>query len=182
MRKVLLTSTILSLGLLTAGVAGAQTVAGSVGLNGSVASRASQFTTDNAVLNIGEMSITTGSGSSVGTFDHTTLDGKSSVLVGWCNGTGATMTVQAFPMLNTGFTGSPPSGFDDRVDFTATAVENATSASASSLNATPGTPATVGLFTSNITVNFSNSATPGGGKMIAGPYAGTVNVTLAPAT
>jgi hypothetical protein len=181
MRKALLTSTILSLALLTAGVADAQSVAGAVGLNGSVAARC-QFTTDNAVLNIGEMSVTTGSGSSLGTFNHTTLDGKSAVLNGWCNGTGATMTVQAFPMLNTGFTGSPPSGFDDRVDFTATAVENAASASASSLNATPGTPSTVGVFNSNITVSFSNSATPGGGKMIAGPYTGTVNVTLAPAT
>ena len=181
MRKTVLTATFLGLGLFMAGAACAQPVTGSVTINGTVASRC-QFTTSNAVLNIGEMSVTSGSGASLGTFDHTTLDGKSAVLNGWCNGAGATMTVQAFPMLNTAFTGTLPSGFDDRVDYTATATENSISANASSLSTSPGTPSTAGIFSSNITVSFSNSATPGGGKMIAGPYTGSVNVTLAPAT
>ncbi|HEY3811686.1 MAG TPA: hypothetical protein VGL66_00550 [Caulobacteraceae bacterium] len=181
MRKTVLTATIMSLGLLAAGAASAQPVTGSVAINGSVASRCS-FSTDNVVLNIGEMSITSGSTSTLGTYDHTKLDGLSTPLTGFCNGAGATMTVEAFPMLNTSFTGAPPSGFDDRVDYTATATENNVSATDTTLTAGPGAPGTVGYFSSNITVSFSNSATPGGGKMIAGPYSGSVNVTLTPTT
>ena len=185
MRKIHLTAATVAFGLAMAGAgcAAAQTVdaTGSVTINGSVAGRC-MFTSENVVLNIGEMSITSGSPSVLGTYDHTKLDGVTTQLTGFCNGAGATMTVQAFPMLNTGFSGTVPTGFDDRVDYTATATETNVSASASSLSNVPGTPATVGAFSQAITVSFSSSATPDGGKMIAGPYTGSVNVTLAPST
>ena len=181
-RNALLTTGALILGLFSASAASAQpanNVTGSVSVNGFVTLRCS-FTSDNVVLNIGEMAIQ--SGSSLGNYDHTKLDGLSTQLDGVCNGAGSTMTVQAFPMLNTAFTNAPPSGFDNRVDYTATATENNTSATATSTSATPGSPVVVGAFSNPITVSFSNSATPGGGKMIAGPYTGSVNVTLSPSS
>lgn len=186
MHKTHLIAATLAFGLATAGAgsAAAQSAAdatGSVTINGSVAGRC-MFTSDNVVLNIGEMSNTSGSPSVLGTYNHTKLDGLTTQLTGFCNGAGATMTVQAFPMLNTGFTGTLPTGFDDRVDYTATATESNLSATATSLSNVPGTPTTVGAFNQAITVSFSNSATPGGGKMISGPYTGSVNVTLAPST
>ncbi|HWE48081.1 MAG TPA: hypothetical protein VG407_18840 [Caulobacteraceae bacterium] len=183
-RNILLTAGVLALGLFSAEAAVAQssnTSTGSVTVNGFVALRCS-FTSENVVLNIGEMAIQSGSSSTLGAYDHTKLDGLSTQLDGLCNGAGSTMTVQAFPMLNTAFTSAPPSGFDNRVDYTATATENSVSATATSTSATPGAPVTVGDFSNAITVNFSNSATPGGGKMVAGPYTGSVNVTLTPST
>jgi hypothetical protein len=183
-RKILLMSGALVLGLISASAASAQssnTITGTVGVNGFVTARCA-FTSQNVVLNIGEMALQSGSSSTLGDYDHTKLDGLSTQLDGICNGSGSTMTVQAFPMLNTSYTNAPPAGFETRVDYTATATENNVSATATSTSATPGTPVVVGDFNTAITVSFSNSATPTGGKMVAGPYTGSVNVTLTPST
>jgi len=73
-----------------------------------------------------------------------------------------------------------PTGFDNRVDYTATAAANSASASDSSLVAGAGTPSTVGLFTGNILVTLSAASSPTSGLMVAGGYGGNVVVTLAP--
>ena len=80
--------------------------------------------------------------------------------------------------LTTG-TGAP-TGFDNRVDYTATAVANSASASDSSLTAGAGTASTVGLFTGNIVVTLSGASSPSNGLMVAGGYTGNVVVTLTP--
>jgi hypothetical protein len=174
-----------TLGLLSAGAALAQPaptdVTGDVGIGGVVTPRCGFNSTD-VTINIGEMSFTSGPSASIAKFNPTTLNSRSTTLNGFCTGANATMTVQAHPMLNTSFVGAPPSGFDDRVDFTATATEGVVSASASSTSGSPGAPSTVGVFANDIVVSFSNSATPGGGRLIAGPYTGSVDVVLTPAS
>jgi hypothetical protein len=71
-------------------------------------------------------------------------------------------------------------GFDTRIDYTATAVANAISASDSSLVAGPGTSSTVGLFTGNVVVTLSAASSPTSGLLVAGAYTGNVVVTLTP--
>jgi hypothetical protein len=162
----------------------AQSSLGSVDVQGTVAERC-QFTSASTVLlDIGEMSVTSGAASDLGKYDPTVLEGRSATLNGWCNGSAAVMTVQATPMTHQTFAGTPPSGFERRVDFTATATVGGGggAASDSTLAAGPGSPAAVGLFSNDVTVSFSNSGTPGGGRLVAGAYDGTVEVTLAPSS
>jgi hypothetical protein len=156
----------------------AQEVTGTVDIDGSVADRC-LFTTDNAVISVGELALQ-GSGTTAGKLDTSKLDGETRTLVGWCNGTAATMDVEAFALENVDFTISPPSGFDRRIDFTATAVANAESADDSSTDDGPGSAVDVGLFTGNIEVTLSGSSSPTGGLLVAGDYVGQVVVTLTP--
>jgi hypothetical protein len=156
----------------------AQDVTGTVSIDGSVADRC-LFTTDNAVISVGELALG-GAGANAGRLDTTRLDGQTRTLVGWCNGTAATIEVEALPLLNTDFTGTPPAGFDRRVDITATAEANNVTATDSSLNAGAGAATTVGLFTGSIDVTLSNSSTPTNGLLVAGSYVGQVLVTLSP--
>jgi hypothetical protein len=157
--------------------------AGTVDVQGAVAERC-QFTSTSAVLlDIGEMSLTSGAASNLGKYDPTTLESRTATLNGWCNGTASTMTVEAAPMVHQTFSGAPPAGFERQVDFTATAtVGGGASASDSTLAPGPGAATPVGLFSDDVTVTFANSATPGGGRLIAGAYDGTVEVTLSPAS
>lgn len=156
----------------------AQDVTGTVSIDGSVADRC-LFTTDNAVISVGELALG-GAGATAGRLDTTRLDGQARTLTGWCNGTAATIEVEALPLLNTDFTGAPPAGFDSRVDITATARANSVSASDSSVSAGAGVATTVGLFTGSIDVTLSNSSTPTNGLLVAGGYVGQVVVTLSP--
>lgn len=173
---------VLSLAVIAALASGAPAMAqdaiGTVTIDGSVADRC-LFTTDNAVISVGELALG-GSGTTAGRLDPTRLDGQTRTLVGWCNGTSATIEVEALPLLNTDFTGTPPAGFDRRVDITATAEANDVSASDSSINAGAGAASTVGLFTGSIDVTLSNASTPTNGLLVAGGYLGQVVVTLSP--
>lgn len=156
----------------------AQDATGTVSIDGSVADRC-LFTTDNAVISVGELALS-GAGATAGRLDTTRLNGQARTLVGWCNGTAATIKVEAQPLLNTAFTGTPPAGFDRRVDITATAQANNVSASDSSVSVGAGTTAAVGLFTGSIDVTLSNSSSPTNGLLVAGGYVGSVLVTLSP--
>jgi hypothetical protein len=153
-------------------------VTGTVDIDGSVADRC-LFTVDSAVISVGELALG-GGGATAGRLDASKLDGQSRTLVGWCNGTAATMEVEALPLLNTSFAGTAPAGFDTRINYTATAVANSVSAQDSSIVAGAGTPSAVGLFTGDVDVTLSASASPTSGLLVAGGYVGQVLVTLSP--
>lgn len=152
---------------------------GTVEIQGSVAERC-LFTTPSATIDLDELALG-GTDTNAGKLDASQVNGRSETLVGWCNATASTMTVQASPLLNVDFTSTPPSGFDRRVDFTATATANSVDATDSSTTPLAGTPQTVNIFTGDVVVELSAAATPGGGLLVAGDYEGEVTVTLSPA-
>jgi hypothetical protein len=170
-----------ALGLMAAApafAAPAADVTGTVTVTGSVAAKC-LFTTDSDSVVIPELADTTGH------LEASTVNTQSAELVGWCNGTASTMRVEA-NHLEGDFAGSPVSGFTDRVDYTATATamtgmegSTATAASDSSDVGGAGAPITVGLFASPIAVTFSDAAADG--RLVAGDYEGSVDVTLSPA-
>lgn len=144
---------------------------GTVNIDGSVAGRCT-FTLPSVTLSLGELSLV-----SNGKLDTSKVNGKTATLTGWCNNTAATMAVTT-TQLTTGT--AAPTGFDNRVDYTATATANAASAADTSLTAGAGTASTVGLFTGNILVTLSAASSPSNGLMVAGGYTGNVVVTLTP--
>lgn len=156
----------------------AQDVTGTVSIDGSVADRC-LFTTDNAVISVGELALG-GAGATAGRLDTTKLDGQTRTLVGWCNGTAATMEVEAVALENTSFTTAPPAGFDRRIDITASATANAVTATDTSITPGSGSPVVAGLFAGSIDVTLSDSSTPTNGLLVAGDYVGEVLVTLSP--
>jgi len=157
-------------------LAAAQTT-GTVDITGSVGERC-EFTIDSGLITLGELS---GTG---GALDAAVVNGASDTLNGWCNGTAAEMTVEAHALQNITYVGAPPAGFETVVNFTATATATPSggpvSANDSSAVAGAGAPSVVGVFSSDIDVVLSAAATPGGGKLIAGSYEGSVDVTLTP--
>lgn len=168
-----------------AGAALAQTATGTVQVNGTVANRC-LFVTGDVVLDLGELSLLSGDTAAIGRLDGAKLTSRTATLNGWCNGVSASMAVEALPILNTSFTDAAPTGFDRRVDYTATATASpaggAVSASDSTLAAGGGAGSTTGVFSSDIVVSFADPATPTSGRLVAGSYAGSVIVTLSPAT
>jgi hypothetical protein len=152
---------------------------GTVAVDGSVAGRC-LFTTPSATISVGEMSVQ-GTGATAGKLNASVINGQTRTLVGWCNGSASTMSVETQPLMNTGFAPAAPAGFDKRVDYTATAVANTVSADDSSTNAGAGASATVGLFTGDVVVTLSAASSPTSGLLIAGDYQGQVVVTLSPA-
>jgi len=170
MRKLILLSAPLAL-LASPALAQSTDVTGTVDINGSVAGRC-MFTVPNKTISLGEISL-----ASNGKLDVSKVNGKSETLTGWCNNTTASMTVTSSPLLN-GTTA--PTGFDNRVDYTATAVTGSTSANDTSVTAGAGAASNVGLFTGDIVVTLSNASSPTSGLMVAGGYSGNVVVTLTP--
>ena len=165
--------------VLLASPALAQTATGTVAIDGSVAGRC-LFTTPSATISVGEMAVQ-GSGSTAGKLNAAVVNGQTRTLVGWCNGSASTMSVETQALVNTGFAPAAPAGFDKIVDYTATAVANAVSANDTSLTAGAGSASTVGLFTGNVVVTLSAASSPTSGLLIAGGYQGEVLVTLSPA-
>ena len=108
---------------------------GTVYIDGFVTSRCA-FTLDNAVLHLGELSLQT-TGSSGGKLDTLKVNGKNATLTGWCNSSDADISVEAFPLLNPA---SGASGFDNRVDYTATASVGSPNPTDTTLTAGAGTP------------------------------------------
>lgn len=150
-------------------------VIGNVAINGFVDARCS-FVTGSATITLNEMAAADGTYNSV-------ADAKTATLNGFCNGMSSTMTVVSTPISRTGG-GSPPTGFVDVVNYTATAsvtpagaVAPVTASDAS--NGTPSAAAAVSLFSGNILVTLSGSGTAAG-KLVAGAYTGNVAVTLTP--
>lgn len=175
MRKLLITSLTC---VLLASPAMGQTAntTGTVLIDGFVTSRCA-FTLDNAVLHLGELALqTTGSGG--GKLDTSKVNGKNATLTGWCNSSDSDISVEAFPLLNPA---SSASGFDNRVDYTATASVGTPNPTDTTLSAGGGTPRSAGsLFNGNIVVTLSAASSPNSGVMVAGDYDGSVVVTLTP--
>lgn len=147
-------------------------VTGTVNVTGSVADRC-QFTLASANINLSELT------QNDGTLDPAIVNAGSADLTAWCNGTAATIAVQANPLVNTGYAGPAVSGFTNRVDFTGAATANAVTVSDSSVGApSASAPSGVGIFTGNVHVALS--AASASGKLIAGGYNGSVVVTLTP--
>ena len=152
---------------------------GTVTVDGSVAGRC-LFTTPSASISIPELAVQ-GTGATAGKLNAGTVNGQTRTLVGWCNGSASTMSVETQALVNTGFAPAAPTGFDKRVDYTATAVANAVSANDTSVTGGAGTASNVGLFTGNVVVTLSAASSPTSGLLIAGGYQGQVLVTLSPA-
>ncbi len=146
-------------------------VTGTVDIRGTVAGRC-MFTIPNKTISLGELSLT-----SNGKLDVSKVNGRNETLEGWCNNTAATMTVTTTQLTTAT---SAPTGFDNRVDYTATAVTGSVNATDSSLTAGAGSASTVGLFSGNIVVTLSAASSPTSGLMVAGAYGGNVVVTLTP--
>lgn len=157
---------------------------GNANVVGNVAERCLFTSDDPAVLDIGEMVLTSGPSDALGRLDASKLTSRTATLSGWCNGAAAQIFVEAAPLQNVDFAGTPPAGFDRRVDFTATATAeiSASPVAVSDSTATNGgsSGTTVGVFKSGIVVRFASAATPGGGRLVAGKYTGSVVVTLSP--
>ena len=154
----------------------AQSSTGNVIVNGAVAGRC-LFTTDSKTITITEMALP-GTGGTAGKLDASKVNGRNETLVGWCNSSASTMTVLATPLTNVA---SAATGFDNRVDFTATANANSVNATDSSVGASAsGASVNVGQFTGNVLVTLSAASSPNSGLLVAGAYTGNVAVTLSP--
>ena len=149
----------------------AQTATGTVDINGTVASRC-LFTLPNKTISLGELAL-----SSDGKLDVSKVNGRNETLAGWCNGTAASMTVTTTQLTNPV---AAAGGFDNRVDYTATAVTGLVSANDTSLVAGAGGASAVNMFNGNIVVTLSAASSPTSGLMVAGNYTGNVVVTLTP--
>lgn len=169
MRKLILLA--LPAALIASPALAQSAVSGTVNIDGSVAGRC-MFTLPNATISLGEISL-----ASNGKLDTSKVNGGTATLTGWCNNTAASMSVTT-TQLTTGTAAT--TGFDNRVDYTGTAVTGSVSASDSSLTAGAGTPSTVGQFTGNIVVTLGSASSPTNGLMVAGAYTGNVVVTLTP--
>jgi hypothetical protein len=176
MKNILITA--MGFAAFAASPALAQSSTGTVSIDGSVADRC-LFTTPSATISLGEISLS-GTGTTAGKLNTAKVDGQSRTLVGWCNGTAATMTVEAQPLLNISYTGPAVAGFDTRVNYAAKAVANAVEGTDTSTGVGAGAAVAVGLFTGDIPVTLSASSSPTNGLLVAGTYQGQVLVTLTP--
>ena len=109
------------------------------------------------------------------------------VIGSFCN-TRSTITISATPTTAQAFTGTPPAGFTNALDYTATA-SGWTPTPASYVTDAPSNPVATQArgtaYTGTITVAVSNFSPVGGGalRLVADPsYQGTVTVTLAVAS
>lgn len=153
----------------------AQSATGTVDINGTVAGRC-LFTLPNQTISLGELALS-GTGATAGKLDVAKVNGRTAALTGWCNNTAATMSVTTTQLTNPA---SAVTGFDNRVDYTATATANSVNATDSSVAAGAGTAQTVGMFTGDVVVTLSSASTPTSGLLVAGAYTGNVVVTLSP--
>jgi hypothetical protein len=179
--NMLMRPALLAVGLaLCAQGAAAQTAPaeGEVTIIGRVADRC-LFTLPSKIIDLGELSLP-GTDANAGRLDPSRVNGASETLEGWCNGTAATMTVEALPIANVSFTAAPPSGFDRVINYTATATANSVDGTDTSAVAGAGVAVAVGMFTGEIPVELTGASTPGNGILVAGDYQGLVRVTLAP--
>ena len=152
---------------------------GTVTIDGSVAPRC-LFTTPSASIELNEMALS-GTGTTAGKLNTAVVNGKTRTLVGWCNGSASTMSVEAQALTLTGSAGTIPTGFDTTVNYTATAVAKGVSATHTSTDEDAGDEETVGLFTGNVVVTLSSASTPTSGLLVAGDYNGQVLVNLSAA-
>src|SRR4051812_10975524 len=163
-----------ALPLAAAGTAHAQSATGTVSIDGSVANRCA-LSINSASISVGEMGLP-----SDGKLNAAVVNGQNRTLTGFCNGSTATMRVEAQPLLNVTAPAAPPAGFDNRVNYTATATANSVNGTDTSVTAGAGTAVTVGQLSGNILVTLSAASSPTSGILVAGTYQGQVLVTLNP--
>jgi hypothetical protein len=142
---------------------------GCVIIGGNVTARCA-MTLDSATIHLGELA------DNDSMLAAAVVNAGTANLTGWCNGTNATMQVEATP-LTTATT--PPSGFTNRIDFVATASEGAATATDDSAFGGAGTASAVGSFSGNVGVALSGANT-NGSRLVGGSYTGSVLVTLSP--
>lgn len=173
-------SGVFAAGLLSLSVAPAmaQLATGVVEIDGRVADRC-LFTTPSDAISIDELALA-GTGTQAGRLDVAKINGQTRTLVAWCNGTAATVSVEALPLTNRSFSGIAPTGFDTRINYSADAVANRVTATDTSIAPGPGTTVSVGLFTGDVVVNISGASTPTNGLLVAGAYSAKIIVTLTP--
>lgn len=115
---------------------------------------------------------------------RTDLSAPDKIVAGsFCNAQ-STITVTATPLTAQSFTGTPPAGFTNGVNFTATASGWTTTAAATTTGAGANPAASQSrnsAFSGNITVGVSNFQPAGGAlRPLADPaYQGSVTITLA---
>lgn len=175
MRKLMIIAAPLAL---AATPALAQSVTGTVNIDGTVAARC-LFAIPNATIHLNEIS-QTGSGASAGTLNTAAVNGQLATLNAWCNGAASTMAVETTALTLQSPPATIPAGFVSRVDYGADAAASTATGTDDSLTPGAGLPVTVGLFNSNIAVTLKN-ATSAPGLLVAGTYTGNVKVTLTPA-
>lgn len=145
-------------------------VTGTVDVNGFVDDRC-QFTVDNAVINLGEIS------DADGKLDEAAVDAGTANLNGWCNGSAATIKVEAHPLLNSA---AASGSFTNVVNYKATATAGTAAPTDLTTDAGAGADVSLGLFSGSIAVDISDSSAPGDAMMVAGDYVGSIVVTLTP--
>lgn len=175
MRKLVILAVPLAL---AASPALAQSVTGTVNIDGSVAGRC-LFAIPNATIHLNEIS-QIGGGAGAGTLNAGAVNGQTATLNAWCNGAASSMSVETTALTLQSPPASIPTGFVSRVDYGADAAASTATGTDDSLTPGAGTPVTVGLFNSNIGVTLKN-ATTAPGLLVAGIYTGNVKVTLTPA-
>lgn len=156
----------------------AQLATGIVEIDGKVADRC-LFTTPSDAISIDELSLG-GTGTQAGRLDVAKLNGQTRTLVAWCNGTAATVAVEALPLINRSFSGTAPAGFDTRINYMVNARANGATATDTSITPGSGTIVSVGLFTGDVVVNIAEASTPTNGLLVAGAYSAKIIVTLTP--
>lgn len=146
-------------------------VTGEVRVQGHVDDRCQFESIGSAVIDLGEIS------GDDGRLDEAAVDAGTATLQGWCNGSAATIGVEAFPLINAAVSAA---NFDNRVDYRATATAGSAAPIDDSTDVGAGADAALGLFNGDIVVDISNSASPNDGLMVAGDYVGSIVVTLTP--
>ena len=180
----------IALAVLLAGIpaaAHAQTVQGTVAVDGSVAGRCVLGPPSQASVPLGTLIDT--SGARAGRL--TTIAAQSINFPGsWCNFANTRITVSANAMLAADAT-APMPGFARAVNFTSTvtnwaAANAAVTTAASAGGATPGASAPGGTHPApklaDLTLTLNNFAVPADSLLVTGAYAGNVTITLGPAS
>lgn len=148
---------------------------GTVNITGSVAKKC-QFTgTDPELLALGELS------GADGKLDTAKVNNQTKNLTAWCNAA-SKVSVTANP-IKAKLIAAPNASFDDRVEYTATALIGAVSANDATdatVLQTAGTDQNVGIFSSTVGITLSNASTINNALLVADDYEGSVTVTLTP--
>jgi hypothetical protein len=173
------------LALSAAPLAAAQTAAGEADIAGSVANHCVLGAPSPAAVNLGQISLTTGSRAGrLATIANQTVSLPNS----FCNFGGTQISVSSSAMIASDASPLQP-GFARAVNFTSTVntwgSPNATATTAAAANG--GSPSASGdggvqptPNLASLSLVLSSFAAPGDAFLVAGPYAGSVTITLGP--
>lgn len=191
MKKIVALSTIAIATMLAAAPASAQSVSGTVTINGTVGNKClvtDAGSTPNAdfggVVNLGALDAADGTLRTIAAIAATgDLANLGFRVV--CTTANPTVSVTAAPMLNVA---AAPSGYANRVDFTADVDFDTVGGVVEYQAVTDGTPTVGGALPNrlatgldNVRVDLSGFNTPGATDvLVAGSYTGSVSITISP--